>query len=79
MNLRHGSTCRRRWWRRGIALVAGICVGLAGGDPPGAASVEEALEACRRFTPELLLLDVRLPGRDGLSAIPDFRVLVPTA
>ena len=43
MNLRHGSTLRRRWWRRGIALVAGICVGLAGGDPPGAASVEDSL------------------------------------
>ena len=44
-----------------------------------AASAEEALEICRRFTPELVLLDVRLPGRDGLSAIPDFRALVPTA
>ena len=36
-----------------------------------AASVEEAIEICRRFTPELILLDVRLPGRDGLSAIPE--------
>lgn len=44
-----------------------------------AASVEEALEACRRFTPEMILLDVRLPGRDGLSAIPDFRALAATA
>ncbi len=44
-----------------------------------AASVEEGLAACRRFSPHLLLLDVRLPGRDGLSAIPDFRALVPDA
>ena len=44
-----------------------------------AASAEEALEICRQFPPELILLDVRLPGRDGLSAIPDFRALVPTA
>jgi two-component system nitrogen regulation response regulator GlnG len=42
-------------------------------------SVEEALETCRHFAPDLLLLDVRLPGRDGLSAIPDFRALVPSA
>ena len=44
-----------------------------------AASAEEAIEICRRFTPELILLDVRLPGRDGLSAIPEFRALAPTA
>ena len=44
-----------------------------------AASAEEALEICRRFAPELILLDVRLPGRDGLAAIPDFRALAPTA
>ena len=44
-----------------------------------AASAEEALEICRHFLPELVLLDVRLPGRDGLSAIPDFRALAPTA
>ena len=31
-----------------------------------ASSVEEGLGACRHFGPDLLLLDVRLPGRDGL-------------
>jgi len=44
-----------------------------------ASSVEEGLETCRRSIPELILLDVRLPGRDGLSAIPDFRRLAATA
>ena len=44
-----------------------------------AASVEAGLEACVRFEPEALLLDVRLPGRDGLSALPEFRSIVPNA
>lgn len=44
-----------------------------------AANVEEALDACRRVQPDLLLLDVRLPGRDGLSAIGDFKSLAPRA
>jgi len=44
-----------------------------------AASVEEALDACRSFAPEAILLDVRLPGRDGLSAMPDIRGLLPAA
>jgi DNA-binding NtrC family response regulator len=44
-----------------------------------AASVEAGLEACGRFLPEAMLLDVRLPGRDGLSAIPELRSIVPNA
>jgi DNA-binding NtrC family response regulator len=44
-----------------------------------AASVDEALGVCRRFTPETVLLDVRLPGRDGISAIPDLQVAAPGA
>jgi len=42
-----------------------------------AASVDAALDACRRLGPDTILLDVRLPGRDGLSAIPDLRALAP--
>lgn len=38
-----------------------------------AGSVEAAWETARDFQPEAVLLDVRLPGCDGLSAIPDFR------
>lgn len=42
-----------------------------------AASVEAGLQTCERQAPEAILLDVRLPGRDGISALPDFRALVP--
>jgi len=44
-----------------------------------AASVAEGLETCARFVPEALLLDVRLPGRDGISALPELRSIVPEA
>jgi len=44
-----------------------------------AASIETALETCSRFLPEAMLLDVRLPGRDGLSALPDLQALAPRA
>jgi two-component system nitrogen regulation response regulator GlnG len=44
-----------------------------------AASVEAAVETCGRFAPDALLLDVRLPGRDGLAAIPDLQALAPAA
>lgn len=36
-------------------------------------SIESALEETVDFVPEAILLDVRLPGRDGLSAMSDFR------
>ena len=44
-----------------------------------AASVEAGLETCARFKPDAMLLDVRLPGRDGLSALPELRRIVPNA
>jgi len=44
-----------------------------------AASVEAAVDSCGRFSPDALLLDVRLPGRDGLSALPDLKALAPGA
>ncbi|MGA0039088.1 MAG: sigma-54-dependent transcriptional regulator [Pirellulales bacterium] len=40
-----------------------------------AASAEGARETCLGFRPDCILLDVRLPGEDGLSAIPRFREL----
>ena len=44
-----------------------------------ASSAEAALDTCRSFRPDTILLDVRLPGRDGLAAIPDLRSLAPGA
>jgi CheY-like chemotaxis protein len=34
-------------------------------------SAEEALESSRTFAPNLLLCDVTMPGRDGLSLVDD--------
>jgi len=44
-----------------------------------AASAEAALEICSCFAPDLMLLDVRLPGREGLAAIADLQSLAPAA
>ncbi len=44
-----------------------------------AANVDSALETCGRFVPDAILLDVRLPGRDGISAMPAIRGLAPDA
>lgn len=44
-----------------------------------AASVAEALDACGRVIPDAILLDVRLPGRDGISAIPDLKATAADA
>ncbi|MCB9920989.1 MAG: sigma-54-dependent Fis family transcriptional regulator [Planctomycetaceae bacterium] len=56
-----------------------ICWGLSklgesiGHDVAVASSAEEALEAVDEVRPDLIVLDVRLPGMDGLSAIEQFR------
>ncbi|MGE8356732.1 MAG: response regulator [Microvirgula sp.] len=34
---------------------------------------DEATEACRRFAPDLIVLDLMLPGRDGLQVCRDVR------
>jgi two-component system nitrogen regulation response regulator NtrX len=40
-------------------------------------SAEDALEQIRESPPELVLLDLALPGRTGLEALPDIRELAP--
>lgn len=37
----------------------------------------EAVVVCRRLTPDLLLLDVNLPDRTGIAAVPDIRRASP--
>ncbi len=56
-----------------------ICWGLArlgeklGHEVATASSAEEALETAGTFLPEVVVLDVRLPGMDGLTAISKIR------
>lgn len=50
-----------------------------GHDVAVAASAEEAMETCAYFAADAILLDVRLPGRDGIAAIPDLRSRAPAA
>ena len=44
-----------------------------------AASADEALEKVRSESPAVVLLDVWMPGRDGLEILPEVRRLAPTA
>lgn len=44
-----------------------------------AATAEDALRCARQVPPDVIFLDVRLPGRDGLSAMDDLRAASATA
>src|SRR4051812_22692976 len=44
-----------------------------------AATADEAVEKARNLRPEMVLLDVNLPGRDGIAALREIRSLVPQA
>ncbi|MEM9656735.1 MAG: sigma-54 dependent transcriptional regulator [Planctomycetota bacterium] len=62
-----------------------ICWGLAklgrsmGCDVITAASAEEGMRCAAESPPDVLVIDVRLPGIDGLSALPEFRRLIGSA
>jgi two-component system response regulator NreC len=43
-----------------------------------AANAEEAIEAVRTEQPDVLLLDIVMPGRSGIDAIPDVRAAAPS-
>ncbi len=59
-----------------------ICWGLSqlaaqmGHTAATAASAEEGLEMAQAQRPDLIVLDVRLPGMDGLSAMPGFQKML---
>ncbi len=37
----------------------------------------EAIEACRRLQPDVILLDISMPNMDGITAIPHIREVSP--
>ena len=44
-----------------------------------AADGAKALERCRAFRPDLIILDLELPDGDGLDLLPELRALAPRA
>lgn len=42
-------------------------------------SVEQGLESAVSQTPELIILDIRMPGRSGLEGLPEFKASLPDA
>jgi two-component system nitrogen regulation response regulator GlnG len=62
-----------------------ICWGLAqlgqrlGHEVAAASSAEQALALAEQQRPDAVLLDVRLPGMDGLTALPRLKELAPAA
>lgn len=59
-----------------------ICWGLSqlvremGHDPLTASSAEEGFEVARQSRPDVIVLDIRLPGMDGLDAMDRFREIL---
>ena len=50
-------------------------LGLMGHHAEGAYDADEALECAARFRPEIVLLDLNMPGDDGYTAIKRLRTL----
>ena len=50
-----------------------IIVGIPGTEVLTAASAEEGIELARRHSPDLILMDINLPGMDGITALAELR------
>lgn len=56
-----------------LRLVYASCLRARGHDVHEAADGCQAVEMVRRFQPELLLLDIWMPGRNGFEVLDDLR------
>ena len=54
-------------------LVVRIIVGIPGTEVLTASSAEEGIELARRHSPDLILMDINLPGMDGIAALAELR------
>jgi CheY-like chemotaxis protein len=68
-----------------VADTLTLIFGKSGFEATAAYSADQALERAREFTPDLLLCDVSMPGRDGLTLVsdmseeqPDCRIIMLT-
>lgn len=59
--------------RKGLALFTGSDIKIIG----EASNGDEALKLTKKLKPDVVLLDIRMPGSDGLSAIERIRADAP--
>jgi CheY-like chemotaxis protein len=61
----------------GIREALQIVLGSEGYEVVTASSCKEALDACARVLPEIVICDILMPERDGLETIKDLRISHP--
>src|SRR5438874_4869010 len=42
-----------------------------------ASTAEEVISVCQQFTPDLLLLDLNMPGQSGVALVPKIKRIAP--